>query len=199
MLHHCNVDRLWSYWQAIHPDESTFTDSYAGGSRFSTPQGTTITPDSPLLPFYGANNNVHTSNTVKNLEGFGYTYEGLEYWEKSGDQMMSDAKDVINRLYGDGGNSAKRSATGEYTRYFIRVELDVAQVERPCSVNVYIGGDQAGSLVIMQQPTSGTYHGAFSLDERIHSAGLNNLSVESTLNSIQDALDIQIVKVSGLN
>ncbi|KJZ70883.1 hypothetical protein HIM_09748 [Hirsutella minnesotensis 3608] len=50
MLHHTQVDRLWSYWQAIHPDMADFSGSYSGGARFTTPAGSTINQDSPLMP-----------------------------------------------------------------------------------------------------------------------------------------------------
>lgn len=100
MLHHSNVDRLWAYWQAIHPDSSTLQGVYQGLSRFATPRGTLIGLDAPLHPFKQANGDWHTSGSVNEVRSFGYTYEGLEHWEKTEAEMKRDATYIINSLYG---------------------------------------------------------------------------------------------------
>ncbi|KAF4589100.1 tyrosinase 2 [Ophiocordyceps camponoti-floridani] len=99
MLHHSNVDRFWAYWQALHPEDVIFTDSYRGQSRFTTPAGTTVGPDSPLAPFFGANGQAHTSKTVLSIKDFGYSYEGLEYGAKSDSEIKQSAARMINKLY----------------------------------------------------------------------------------------------------
>ncbi|RCI16540.1 hypothetical protein L249_1799 [Ophiocordyceps polyrhachis-furcata BCC 54312] len=102
MLHHSNIDRLWAYWQAIHPKEAIFSESYRGGPRFTTPQGSTIGPDSPLAPFFGPGGKPHTSKTVLSIQQFGYSYEGLEYGAKSDKEIEKSAMRMISKLYGKG-------------------------------------------------------------------------------------------------
>ncbi|RDA88914.1 hypothetical protein CP532_5474 [Ophiocordyceps camponoti-leonardi (nom. inval.)] len=105
-LHHSNMDRLWAYWQAIHPKDVIFTQPYQGGTRFTTPQGSTIGPDSPLAPFFGSGGKPHTSQTVLSIQQFGYSYEGLEYGSKSEDQIRKSANRIIKKLYGKGKASS---------------------------------------------------------------------------------------------
>ncbi|PHH79246.1 hypothetical protein CDD80_5330 [Ophiocordyceps camponoti-rufipedis] len=100
MLHHANVDRLWAYWQASFPKESIFNGSYSGGSRFTTPARTMIGPDSALAPFFGANNQAHTSKTVVSIKDFGYSYEGLEFGSMSESELEKSATRMIGKLYG---------------------------------------------------------------------------------------------------
>lgn len=197
MLHHANVDRLWAYWQAISPQQSIFQTSYPGGARFSSPKGTSIGPDSPLHPFFKAKGQLHTTRSVEKIQNFGYSYVGLEWWTKSPEQMKQDAKALINRVYGQGASTAKlkdRDENGE-TRYFVSLSVDVTEVERPCTVNVYVAGEEVGSMVLMEQPTEGTIHGGFPLDSAIEESGMSNLGVVTTLESIKSTLKVAIIKV----
>ncbi|OAA72295.1 tyrosinase precursor [Cordyceps fumosorosea ARSEF 2679] len=100
MLHHANVDRLWAYWQGMHPEATTFNGAYQGQSRYNTPSGSMIDLDSPLQPFRQTNGEWHTSRSVNSCKNFGYTYQGLEHWSKSETQMQQSAVEIINSLYG---------------------------------------------------------------------------------------------------
>ncbi|KAF7545891.1 hypothetical protein G7Z17_g8825 [Cylindrodendrum hubeiense] len=201
MLHHCQVDRLWAYWQAMRPDEVMFNASYSGGARWSSPGGTTITPQSPLAPFFADADNFHTSESVESIQTFGYTYEGLEYWEKSETQMQQDATRLINRMYSDDETMARRiMRRGDTTtRFFARVKLDVTEVERPCTVNLYLNGKMVGGQVVMQQPTCGTVHGEFSLDAAVDSTEIFGYTVDSVVDSIMSNLQVEILKHDGTN
>ncbi|KAK7415280.1 hypothetical protein QQX98_006029 [Neonectria punicea] len=210
MLHHCNVDRLWAYWQAMRPDQVMFNQSYSGGARWMSPAGTTITPKSALQPFFADQDNFHTSESVESIQTFGYTYEGLEYWEKSESQMKQDATRLINRMYGDDETTAsrmvRRGEDGIATRFFASVKLDVEEVERPCTVNLYLGGKKVAGQVVMQQPTSGTVHGQFSLDAGVSLSDLLNNPLETVVNTLDSLVDtivsglrVEIVKLDGTN
>ncbi|KAH8722111.1 tyrosinase [Ilyonectria robusta] len=201
MLHHCNVDRLWAYWQAMKPDQVMFNQSYSGGARWSTPRGTTITPKSPLVPFFADSENFHTSESVESIQTFGYAYEGLEYWRKSETQMQQDATRLINRLYSDTETMARRETrrSDSSTRFFARVKLDVTEVERPCSVNLYLNGKKVGGQVVMQQPTCGTVHGEFSLDSAVDSTEIFGYPVDSVVDTIMANLQVEILKHDGTN
>ncbi|KAM5348724.1 hypothetical protein ACJ41O_008547 [Fusarium nematophilum] len=203
-MHHTNVDRLWAYWQAMRPNQASFTGSYSGGSRYSTPSGTRISPTSPLQPFYAARGRFHTSESVKSIRGFGYTYEGLEYWRMSQSQLASSAKSLINRLYSNGA-ARKREIEGRQeddgdktTRFFAKVQLDVTEVERPCSVDLYVSGKRVGGLVVMQQPQEGIVHGEFSVDQAADTPQLlGSCSPTKLADTITEGLQVEIVKIDG--
>lgn len=198
MLHHTNVDRLWAYWQAIWPEHSIFLTPYQGGSRYSTPKGTSISADSPLNPFFGSNGEFHTTRSVEKIQSFGYSYQGLEYWDKSAGEMRQEAKRLINRLYGPETGStrlARRGGNRETTRYFATVQVNVTEFDRPCVIELHVGGQKAGNFVVMEQPISGILHGAFPLDDALEVSGMSRMSTDQAVNSIQSSFEIAIVKV----
>lgn len=167
MLHHCNIDRLWTYWQFIRPEESLFSGTYQGGARFSTPSGTSISTRNPLWPFFAEDGRLHTSQTVASIKGFGYTYQNLEYWSKSDEQLKRDATALINQLYStkvSGPRKRSEQSSQEKTRYFAQVTVNVEELDRPCIVNLILDQTTAGSMVVMKQPQTGTLNGEFSLD-----------------------------------
>ena len=203
MLHHANVDRLWAYWEYSKPNVASWSVPYAGGSRWGVKPGTQITANSPLQPFFQANGSPHTTNSVNSITKFGYSYVGLEYWEKSAAQMQNDSIAIINQLYGSGTSvstsasvSLKRSQ-GDLVRYFVEIDLDVTQVERPCQVTVSIKGHTAGSMVVMPQPATGITHGGFTLDNAVWAAGVHGNDVETTMSAIQNLLEVEIVTADG--
>lgn len=185
MLHHAAVDRLWAYWQVLYPNQANFAKPYRGNSRFSTPLGTVISPQSPLQPFFGQGSRPYTAETVTRIGNFGYSYQGIEYWAKSAGAMRYDVI-LLNRLYsgGKGGPMMRRDGTSR--RRFAQVQLRVEEVERPCSVNIYVGDKQASSVVVMAQPAEGLLHGCVSLD------GLADLT---ETNSINGSIGVEIAKV----
>ncbi|KAI9151806.1 Tyrosinase [Paramyrothecium foliicola] len=196
MLHHCNMDRLWALWQAMKPEAANFGGRYRGAARFSTPKNTEITPRSPLNPFFrNSNREFHTPESVASIRGFGYSYQGLD-WNKSQDELRRDARRLVNRLYSENGSSSKRMVLGgeQTTRYFVTVEVDVTEVERPCSVEVYVDNERAGSLVIMAQPPSGTIHGTFTIDNAIQKKGIYYLESDEAIDKIEATMQVKIIK-----
>lgn len=187
---------MWAYWEAINPNSRGLNQTYAGGPRYSTPGGTRITIDSALQPFFQANGLFHTPRTVENIMDFGYTYEGIE-WGKSEAQMKLAATKLINRLYGPRTPSASALMTSQnqQTRFFVDLQLNVEQVERPCTVNVYVGGKFAGDMVVMQLPAKGIMRGGFSIDVAVQDAGIVQLATDSMMDSIESSLEVQILKV----
>ncbi|PHH59817.1 hypothetical protein CDD81_2556 [Ophiocordyceps australis] len=199
MLHHANVDRLWAYWEAIHTDQTVFSQTYEGMSRFATPEGTPISADSPLEPFFQASGPMHTSVTASRLRDFGYTYEGLEYWQKNPDQMRNDATSLINRLYGPsrGMQALGRFDAQQQTRYYVNLAVDVAQVERPSTINVFVNNMYAGNLVIMQQPGMGIKNGTIPLDDVVNASGFARQNPDRVVDSIKKSVQVSIVKGDG--
>ncbi|ATY59787.1 tyrosinase precursor [Cordyceps militaris] len=178
MLHHANVDRLWAYWQYIRPDHASFTGRYYGASRYASRQGATITPESQLLPFFRTQGQMHTSNTVASINGMGYSYEGLHYWNMSSTDLRRAATALINKKYGSNSSlttnddKKKPSETVLESRYFVRFEIDRAHVERPCTVSVFFGGVKAGDVAVMAQPATGIMKGGFLIDDFVHKAAV---------------------------
>lgn len=198
MLHHTNSDRLWAYWQAIHPDHASFGRSYKGGPRYSSAPGTVIGPDSPLQPFFKSKDEFHTSSSIANISAFGYSYPGLEYWDKSEDQMSADAKRLINQLYGPSGRSKAKVQNGHdngTTQYFVRIQVEASEVERPCTVEIYVSGRLAGGMVVMEHPSHGTVHGELSLEETLDATDIRQLSSSKTVDAIQSSLEVGLIKV----
>ncbi|KAG5983814.1 hypothetical protein E4U55_007046 [Claviceps digitariae] len=198
MLHHTHVDRLWAYAGYINPDLSVFDYRYYGLSRFSTPENTIISPDSPLEPFYDGSDSYWTSNKVASIQGMGYTYEGLEYWRKSPEQLRQDATSIINSLYApNNGQFERRSTAKATTRYFARVQLDRAHIERPCTVKIFVDGKVAGTVVVMQQPESGILHGRVAVDHEVHGAFATTPSSNGTVSSIEHLVEMEIQRPNG--
>ena len=192
MLHHCNIDRLWAYWQFIRPSEALFSGTYKGGARFSTPSGTTISSRNPLWPFYTADGRLHSSDTVNSIKGFGYTYLGLEYWKKSDQQLKQDATALINELYStkvSGPQKRNEGGGDEKTRYFASVTVNVEELDRPCIVNLLMNQTNAGSLVVMKQPQTGTINGEFPLDKV-------SLSIEGKIDTTTGVVDTLLSRLS---
>ncbi|KAJ3499090.1 hypothetical protein NLG97_g624 [Lecanicillium saksenae] len=205
MLHHANVDRLWAYWQYIHPDQAIFTNSYYGQSRYATPQGTTITPDSPLEPFFGSQTRMLTTRAVASLNGMGYSYERLQYWNMSGADLTTAARALINETYGNRSLAKKRARTssqlatnGGWTmQYFARFEIDRTHVERPSTVAIYIDGTKAGDVAVMPQPATGIMKGGFTIDSFVHDAFDKTAESNGTVASIAHLVRVEITKPDG--
>lgn len=200
MLHHCNVDRLWTYWQFIRPSEAMFRGTYKGQARYSTPQGTTIGDGNPLWPFFSSPGRIHTSASVKDHRKFGYTYAGLEFWRKSADQLRRDATAVINRLYAPTNNGGRRNkrdglAEDEKTRYFAQVSVNVEELDRPCIVELFVNDVTTGRFVVMKQPQTGTAAGEFPLDIVSDPIEDQEDSVTGVVDTLLAKLRVEVTKV----
>ncbi|KAL6872986.1 hypothetical protein J3F83DRAFT_731646 [Trichoderma novae-zelandiae] len=198
-MHHAQVDRMWAFWEAIMPSSPLFTASYKGQSRFNSKSGSTITPDSPLQPFYQANGKFHTSNTVKSLQGMGYSYKGIEYWQKSQAQIKSSVTTLINQLYGP--STSKRNARDlltdlTKTRYFAKLSVNVTEVPvRPCEINVYVGGQKAGSMIVMKLPAEGMVNGGFTIDNPMES--LLHGGLRNAVQAFTQGIEVEILTRDG--
>ncbi|KHN99115.1 tyrosinase 2 [Metarhizium album ARSEF 1941] len=178
MLHHTHVDRLWAYWQFIVPSQASFSGSYQGQSRFSTPAGTVIHPNSPLPPFFDRSLRYFTPNSVSSIRGMGYTYEGLEYWRMSAQQLRQSAIQTINSLYAPASAFAKRSGAEAQTRHFAHIELDRNQVQRPSAVTLFIAGKKVTTVPVMSAPAKGILHSSVSIDKVPNESSWNTVEIQ---------------------
>ncbi|KAF2152857.1 Di-copper centre-containing protein [Myriangium duriaei CBS 260.36] len=110
-LHHANVDRIFSIWQAINPD--LYVVPYpANMDSYSTAQGTTEDVNYPLYPFHSdTNGSLYTSANVRSTRDFGYTYPEVVDWGMNADAktLAANVTAVINKMYNPDGSLSKRS------------------------------------------------------------------------------------------
>lgn len=198
---------MWAYWEALHANAKTLDRSYRGASRWSSPTGATINSDTQLSPFFKGDFSWHTVDSVTDIRTFGYAYEGLEYWNKTDDQMRQDSIAILNRLYGNNGRSARRDESsssnetvttqGAYKRYFAHISVDRAEVPiRPCNVQLELGGKFAGTLYVMPLPETGSANTAVSLDAAIKTLGLKVGKGVESIKELQKKLNVKLTKVS---
>ncbi|OAA56769.1 tyrosinase precursor [Cordyceps fumosorosea ARSEF 2679] len=199
MLHHTNVDRLWTYWQYIKPDQAIFTEDYYGESRWGSAENSTITPDSPLQPFFDTQTQMHTTRSVAKIDGMGYSYKRLQYWNTSGEELQRAATALINEAYGDGsqGTARRQDGSGSRMQYFAHFEVDRAHVERPSTVTVFIEGVKAGDVTVMRQPANGILKGGFMIDDLVRKAFSKTDGTNETVSSISNLVTLEVTKPDG--
>jgi len=101
-LHHCNVDRLYALWQALHPDADKNMDFSA---RLETwwVTGDKEEETTPLVPFRKSDTEYWNSNDTRNLKVFGHTYPEITDWNVPGinqDQVRAKVALAVKQLYG---------------------------------------------------------------------------------------------------
>ncbi|KAF3940802.1 Tyrosinase [Dactylella cylindrospora] len=102
-LHHCNVDRLFAIWQAIHP--TTYVSAQVnGGATYGVPPNTLETRTSNLRPWRGLSGGLWTSDGVRDTSLFGYGYYETPKWKYSKateSQYASATRALVERMYGN--------------------------------------------------------------------------------------------------
>jgi tyrosinase len=102
-LHHAMVDRAFALWQALYPNSYVQPQTQVQ-STFWYNTGDVVDADTPLKPFFSdPTGDFWTSNSVRDLTTFGYTYPELQ----SNDSNA--IKTAINNLYGSATTNQKRS------------------------------------------------------------------------------------------
>ncbi len=203
MLHHNNVDRMWAYWEALHPDQQLFSGEYPGNSRWATPSNTMITTKSPLLPFRRSETEFHTPETVQSIYDLGYSYHGLEFRDSDLAKRREEVTRIVNglqpqfaRLSGRQSNQQPDRPRVMVTRYFAHISIELSEVERPCSIEMSMNETYAGNFVLLSMPASGVVHGEIALD--CVSSTLQGKSNRDVQQSLQSWLEVEILKVSCL-
>ncbi|KAI0974399.1 Di-copper centre-containing protein [Xylaria arbuscula] len=93
-LHHANVDRIFAMWQVIHND-TYVVPTAATYATHTQNQGAVEDIRTPLKPFFVNDTSFWTSDMVRDLETFGYTY--AEVANKTREEVVA----AVNRLYTD--------------------------------------------------------------------------------------------------
>ncbi|KAF2747125.1 Di-copper centre-containing protein [Sporormia fimetaria CBS 119925] len=152
-LHHADVDRLFAIWQALNPTEyvTPVANPYV---TFTTPENFVADANTPLTPFHrSSNGEFWTSESVRSVETFAYTYPELMGVTSN---RTSDLMAAVNALYGPAAAPAnssvavsrrlRRAILGAPTfegkrRYTTRVRMDRRYLRHSVNVYVFLGED----------------------------------------------------------
>ncbi|RDA86402.1 hypothetical protein CP532_6468 [Ophiocordyceps camponoti-leonardi (nom. inval.)] len=192
MLHHVNVDRLWTLWQLARPEAANFVGSYRGGSRFSTPQGTTITPNSPMAPFFHPNGRPCTPNSVSDHRIFGYTYAGLDSGLRRSDMeyIGRSARRTINELYSNRQHSPLHREP--HTAHLAHLSYRAEELRGPAKIDLYFCDKYVGDIYVMPEPETGPVTATLPVDDAIRACG----KTSEDLRRIGNQMSAQIKKAS---
>ncbi|KAA8576834.1 hypothetical protein EYC84_006881 [Monilinia fructicola] len=105
-LHHANVDRVLSMYQAI--DSTTYITSlidYYG--TYTIPSYSYDNATTSLKPFAITSSTFFTSNTCRSMAQFGYSYPEITDWNMTAAQMQSYVTGRVNALYNADGSNSK--------------------------------------------------------------------------------------------
>lgn len=195
-LHHANVDRLTAFWQAINYNTTYQTEAAdIETGTWAQPNGTQMTADSPLAPFYQAGgDSFHTGKTMAKLETFGYTYPEINDWALSPDRTRQIVIRQVNQLYGANPLTPSRGrrrqqkdqsnppthphrrvepepdlpAQAEQRQYYVQIGVERSELDLPCKIQVLLGEDTvAGSAAVMALPSAGPAYAEIQLNRGI--------------------------------
>ncbi|KAH7124115.1 tyrosinase [Dendryphion nanum] len=100
MLVHCNVDRLFALWQAVHPDLWVEPANINGRGNFVLEDNTWVDGNTELKPFWKTKNTFWTSNDARNTIDLGYVYPETQEWNyETEDEYRSAVNTSIATLY----------------------------------------------------------------------------------------------------
>jgi len=212
MMHHASIDRHVALWQAIHYNATMFKSNYTSTTgQFGTAPGTVITPDSPLKPFYAdATGKFHSANSASNISVFGYTYPELKEAEssRSREELSQRIAARVNMLYGPSASKPKRKRQfrstcprgGADKEYFIHFSIEKSEVELPAILNIWLGKEHAGRMILMTSPKHGVMHGEVALREALIKLEEERgcLSTENIRNYITTQFRWDLTKVRDL-
>lgn len=112
MLHHCQVDRLFAMWQAIHPDSWIPAEGEANqAGTYTIPYGQVETSSTPLTPFYSnTKGDFWTSDSARALPQWGYSYPEISDWDQTAEQLTASVTAHVNALYGELDSTSSTTA-----------------------------------------------------------------------------------------
>lgn len=105
-LHHCNIDRLFAMWQAVHPNSYGGSQN-APAATWTIAKGSNQNTNSPLTPFHrDSSGNFLTTALVRNWRNFHYTYPEFAH----SDGSAASIQKYINNLYGPNAGATAGSS-----------------------------------------------------------------------------------------
>ncbi|KAI9508870.1 photo-regulated tyrosinase [Russula earlei] len=116
-LHHCNVDRLLSLWEAVNPG-TWVTRGPAEGGTFTIPGDATVDVNSALTPFWDSQTAFWASSQTQTTKILQYSYPEFNNLNLNDPGTVQRAiANYINQQYGGGAFSAFSSG-GPAVRLF---------------------------------------------------------------------------------
>lgn len=220
MLHHANVDRLIALWQAIYPEASIFDIVDYENAIYGTAAGN-VSADSPLKPFYRPGGHFFTSNTVKDISTFGYSYPELQPTDSSGHltqaELSAYVKSQVNALYSDdsvhsgipkvkqfrgGSVEANSHDTGaRLTTWSVSISLNKSEIRLPATVSVNVSCETAGIMALLAIPNTGVEHSTINLDRTLYALNMTdtNRTIDSVRDYLSQTLQVEMQTVSEIN
>ena len=108
-LHHTNIDRFFSMWQALNPNSYVGSQVNEGGTFTNRPGGTENV-NTPLTPFHSdSGTGLYTSTTARSTRTFGYTYPEVTDWGVDAATLANNVAQAVENLYGPNNNLKRRS------------------------------------------------------------------------------------------
>jgi hypothetical protein len=157
-----------------------------------------------LMPFYQTNGDFHTGETVADIRTFGYTYPEINFGSMTPEQTKQTVIAKVNQLYGNGGpGSRKRTHARKWSRgasawkeYYVQIRVERSELEElPCTINVMLGDELAGSMAVLSMPTSGHTFSEVQLNRALEK--LSCLDPEIVRPFLEQEFHIEIRKVRG--
>ncbi|KAF2019892.1 tyrosinase [Aaosphaeria arxii CBS 175.79] len=115
MLHHCNVDRLYALYQALHPNQTFENATIGRNGNFVLENHAWVHGDTELKPFWDTRTSFWTPNKARHTTALGYAYPETQPWafESEGEYKVS-VEESVERLYG--GSERGRLGVGRGLR-----------------------------------------------------------------------------------
>ncbi|KUI52948.1 Polyphenol oxidase 1 [Cytospora mali] len=213
MLHHANLDRLIAVWQAIYPDSKVFNITDFEDALYGTAAGD-VSADTPLKPFYNQDGSFHTSNSVRNISTFGYTYPELQLSNAENtyinpDDLADFVRLKVNSLYS--GEPVSYSTTRRFMSkrslqsrrppsrktWSVAISVEKAELPLPATVRCYVDNSLVGKMALLAVPATGITHSTIPLDAALSAASLDLACEDDVTQYLDQKLRFEVQEGDG--
>lgn len=131
------------------------------------------------------------------IEAFGYTYPETP----NEDQGRQEGVIVqINRLYGDlTANQTLTAASTSRREWVVKIQVDRADLQLPCSIDMYLGDHLAGRTWLLSMPKTGLAHDELPLSRAISRLGIDSNEPGAIEKRLVNDLHVQVTKVCSVH
>jgi len=187
-LHHCNIDRQFSIWQTIFPNEwfDNPKTPIPDPGTWSIPAGNNDTPKTLLRPFHkDAQGSYYDSDGIRKWFQFGYSYTELQPWLPKYNPggvfkealYITDLKNQINRLYSHTRSlflgQTPPSLAGTTSAFVESGTAGGAPAQAPLQTAAQAAAVQVPTQTFGEVKTSGVKHPDYVINVRYEKHALN--------------------------
>jgi tyrosinase len=127
------------------------------------------------------------------IEAFGYTYLDIPNEDRG---RREGVIVQINRLYGDRAATRELTATSTLRReWFVEIQVDRADLQLPCSIDVYLGDYLAGRTWLLGMPKTGFAHDELPLSRAISRLDVDHNEPGDIERRLINDLHVEVTKV----